>query len=244
MYLIRLDDASQYMDIERWNRIANLLNKYSIKPIVGVIPSNQDESLLSKYNINLEFWNYVKRWELENWTIALHGYTHVYSSNDGGINPVNSYSEFAGLSLVEQRKKIEFGIQILKEHNINPKIFFAPAHTFDNNTLEALKLESDIRTISDTVANDVYKMKDFYFIPQQSGRVRWLPFKVTTFCYHPNNMREQDFRFLEKFLNKNKDKFVDFKDLTFEDRGLNGYDKVLKYIYFLMRRIRNIFRAK
>lgn len=76
---------------------------------------------------------------------------------------------------------IQHGVDVLKGHDIKPKVFFAPSHIFDENTLVALKEESDIRIISDTIANDVYFENDFYFIPKQSGRVRKLPFKVCTF---------------------------------------------------------------
>lgn len=241
MYLLRLDDASEYMDVDKWNKLEILLDKYNIKPIVGVIPKNQDTALVSKYQKNSSFWDKVAVWNLKGWTIAIHGYTHVYSSNSGGINPVNLKSEFAGLPLNVQEEKIKQGIQVFKQHQLNPKIFFAPSHTFDMNTLKALKKESNIRIICDTVANDVYKMRNFYFIPQQSGHVRNLPFKVTTFCYHPNNMGDTHFELLEKFIKKNIDKLGSFEDLTFKERKLDLFDKVLKKMYFLTRAVRSRF---
>lgn len=244
MYLIRLDDASEYMDILKWNRIEDILDKYNIKPIVGIIPNNQDKSLLSKYNKNLAFWDRAKKWQEKRWVIALHGYTHVYSSNNGGINPVNSRSEFAGIPLKEQRMKIALGVKIFQENKLKTNIFFAPSHTFDMNTLEALRLESNIRVISDTVANDVYKVGDFYFIPQQSGNVRRLPFKITTFCYHPNTMSEQDFRKLEDFISKFKNKFGKFQEIRLVDRKPSLYDKALKQSYFFMRSVRNRLRGR
>lgn len=238
MYLLRLDDASEYMDVKKWNKLEFLLDKYDIKPIVGIIPKNQDATLVGIYQENLDFWNEVEAWSSKGWTIALHGYTHVCSSNSGGINPVNFRSEFAGLSLGTQKEKIKQGIQVFKEHQLNPRVFFAPSHTFDMNTLEALKHESSIRIISDTVANDIYKMGDFYFIPQQSGHVQNLPFKVTTFCYHPNNMSEKDFELLEVFIKENSDKFGCFDDLTFKERDFDQFDKILKEMYFLIRAVR------
>lgn len=90
----------------------------------------------------------------------------------------------------------------MEKNGINPKIFFAPAHTFDRNTLLALKNKSNIRIISDTIAYDKYEDEGITFIPQQSGRVRKLPFKTVTFCYHPNLMRDKDFFELENFLKK------------------------------------------
>lgn len=244
MYLIRLDDASDYMDMEKWDRIEKILDKHSIKPIVGIIPNNKDEELINKYKYNQNFWIKAKKWQDKNWTIALHGYTHVYSTNDGGINPVNSQSEFAGVSLKEQREKICKGIKVFKNHGIDSKVFFAPSHTFDHNTLKALKKESSIRIISDTIANDIYKEDDFYFIPQQSGKVRKLPFKVTTFCYHPNIMNEDDFIILDEFLAEQKNEFVKLDDLNFTNRHASLYDKILKKLYFFIRRVRHMVKGR
>ena len=46
-YLIRLDDACHTMDTFKWDKIENILDKYSVKPIVSVIPDNKDRSLES-----------------------------------------------------------------------------------------------------------------------------------------------------------------------------------------------------
>ena len=234
MYLIRLDDASEYMDVEKWARLEFLLAKYGVKPIVGVIPNNQDKTLVNKYRRDSEFWNKVQAWNAKGWSIALHGYTHEYVSGDGGMNPVNDRTEFAGLALTAQREKIQRGIHIFHAHQIEPKIFFAPFHTFDGNTIKALKEESKIRIISDTVANDIYKMDELYFIPQQSGHAQRLPFKVTTFCYHPNTMTDNDFTMLENFFIRNKEKFITVDDLNFQDRELDDYDRILRNLYFLL----------
>ena len=63
----------------------------------------------------------------------------MYDSTDGGINPVQNKSEFAGHPLEVQKKKIRQGIAVFRQHGIEPSVFFAPSHTFDHNTLEALK---------------------------------------------------------------------------------------------------------
>ena len=107
---------------------------------------------------------------------------------------------------------------------------------FDLNTLKALKEVTEINIISDTIANDIYKENDFYFIPQQTGRVRNLPFKVVTFCYHPNSMLENDFIILENFIRKYKRKFIKFNDLILKDRKLGLFDKILKFLYFSRRK--------
>lgn len=235
-YIIRLDDASNFMDSEKWQQMEDLLDKYNIKPLVGVIPDNRDPSLLETYVRDPQFWNKVARWKNKGWELAMHGCYHKYTTEEGGMNPVNKRSEFAGVPLDNQRAMIRHGLEILKSHNIEPKVFFAPSHTFDENTLIALKDESDIRIISDTIANDVYFANGFYFIPQQSGRVRKLPFKTVTFCYHPNMMKDEDFDNLSAFLKLNKESFVPFSNIESIKRQQSMLDKMLRKIYFAKRR--------
>lgn len=234
-YLLRLDDASDFMDVKKWQRMEDLLDQYEIKPLVGIIPDNQDPSLVKTYEQDTTFWDKTVRWKEKGWELALHGCYHKYMTEDGGINPVNRRSEFAGVSLNEQKKMIRHGVDILKSHDIVPRAFFAPSHTFDENTLVALREESDIRVISDTIANDVYFERGFYFVPQQSGRVRKLPFKVCTFCYHPNMMKDADFDQLDAFLESMGDKFETYNGIKMVKRDLMWFDKFLRKIYFMRR---------
>lgn len=232
-YILRLDDAAPRSNIENWNRMEQLLEQYNVKPLVGVIPNCKDPEM-DEFSEDLGFWDRVKCWEKKGWMIALHGYEHLYCTENGGINPVNARSEFAGLSLVEQKKKIANGMAILKKEGIYPKVFFAPSHTFDKNTLVALKEESDIRIISDTVSDKPYSKYGMTFVPQQSGRVRELPFSVVTFCYHPNTMNNQDFVLLEEFLSRNGKHFVPFP-LKEVKRRKSIYDSLLSFLYFMRR---------
>ena len=170
-YYIRLDDACEKLSIDNWKRIENLLDAFNIKPIVGIIPKCEDQNL-NQYPYYNDFWEMVLRWKEKGWIFALHGYNHVYLSKSGGLNPVHNRSEFAGVELSLQKKKIVDGLKILQSHNIEPQVFYAPSHTFDENTLRALKETSHIRFISDTIANKRYYKDGFTFIPQQSGAVR------------------------------------------------------------------------
>ncbi|MFQ7119777.1 MAG: DUF2334 domain-containing protein [Intestinibacter sp.] len=236
MYLLRLDDASEYMYIINWERLEQLLDRYNIKPIFGIIPANKDPELLAYGKVD-KFWEKAKIWEKKGWTAALHGYTHVFESNNGGINPVNMKSEYAGLTYEKQCQKIKQGYEILQRNGIIPQIFFAPAHTFDTNTLRALKEVSGIRIISDTIANDIYYNDGFYYIPQQSGHCRRLPFRITTFCYHPNTMTDDDFIQLENFLRKYNKKFGKVDSSLLKKRKFGFKDAVLKKLYFIRKRI-------
>lgn len=235
-YILRLDDASDYMDLEKWSRIEKLLDKYGIKPIFGIIPKNADETLVSIYDRNPKFWDLMHSWIDKGWIPAMHGYEHRYVTKDGGINPVNRRSEFAGLPYEEQAEKVRKGYQILADQEITPKIFFAPSHTFDENTLKAIKTETPIRIISDTIAWDVYKKGDFWFVPQQSGSVRKLPFKTVTFCYHPNTMNDETVKKLVSFLAKNGTAFIDPSSLSMCNRNISLIDVLLSKLYFTMHK--------
>lgn len=233
IFLMRLDDASEKMDIALWARMEAMLDKYGIKPLVGVIPHCEDP-MMNKYPEDALFWEKVSSWQKKGWTIALHGYNHVCNTKDGGINPVNRRSEFAGNSYEVQLDKIQKGLEIFRSHGIEPLVFFAPSHTFDNTTLDVLKEVSKIRIISDTWAWNSYVMNGFTFVPQQSGQVRNVPFALSTFCYHPNTMKDQAFNKLDNFLSKYHNRFCQFP-IKESSRPLSTVDKLLQWTYFKTR---------
>lgn len=236
MYLIRLDDASEYWNKENWHRMHDLLEKFNIKPIVAIIPKNEDPKLL-QYTIDKDYIITITNWIANGWTPALHGYNHVMDSACGGINPVNIKSEFAGKSLEEQKLKIKDGVRILENLGIKTDIFVAPSHTFDQNTLQALREESSIRVISDTVASNVYYEKGFFYIPLQSNFARKIKFPIVTFCYHPNSMKEKNFIDLEAFILKNHRSFISFQDIQLQKRHQSFFDLIIRFAYFAKRKI-------
>ena len=211
--------------------------------MAGIIPNNKDPQQAIALVDDL-FWDKVLGWEKKGWAIALHGYNHCYTSNCGlkGLNPFLFFSEFAGLPIDEQRFKIRNGISIMKEHGINPKYFFAPGHTFDENTLIALREESSIRVISDTIALRPYRYKDFVLIPQFSGHCRKMWWDgIYTFCFHPNTMPDSAFKNLDSFLGTNKESFIAWQQLDFSDLHEKSFiDKAMSWFYFSYRRIRGL----
>ena len=239
-FLIRLDDACPYMDRKKWQRMEDILDKYGVKPLVGIIPSNADFKTMFEPE-DPYFWTKEKKWEEKGWTMALHGYDHVYCSNEGGINPLWKRSEFAGVPLDIQIDKIRKGYEVLREHAIEPKVFFAPSHTFDMNTLEALRKETDIRVISDTIGRYPYRKDDFYFIPLLAGHCTKMPVSgIYTSCFHPNTMEDRDFHLLEYFLKAYKDQFIRFDDIDLSKyKNKKNVDRLMSWLFFTYRRIRS-----
>ena len=234
-YIIRLDDACPTMRHEKWNRFEKLLDNYSIKPIVAVIPNNQDKKLMIGHQDD-NFWKHVKSWQNKNWEIALHGFEHKYVTKHKSLVPINEYSEFAGVPLKEQKEKIREGIKVFNKHNISCQSWIAPAHSFDENTIKALKEESSIQIISDGIAFAPYYEKEMYWIPQQLWKPRKMLFGTWTICYHPDEMKEKDFERLEAFLEKNFQKFITIKDLKLTQRTKNFVEQKFEKLYWKMLR--------
>jgi predicted deacetylase len=238
-YLLRLDDACPSMNHRNWNYIEGILDSQNIKPMVGIIPNNQDASLLyDEYDTN--FVKNLKEWEKKGWSLAMHGYDHRYCSMKGGINPVHNRSEFAGVALEKQKEKIGMGIKYFRDSDFHIDYFFAPSHTFDQNTIEALKTESNIRIISDTIAFNPYKKYGIIFIPQQFGRFRVINIPgIWTFCYHPNVMDDNTIVQFSDFIKKHKQRFVSFGELDLTKvKNITLKDILYQKIYFMFRKIK------
>ena len=222
----------------------DILDKYGKKPLVGIIPANADPQMKIEPE-DAGFWSKVHSWEKKGWSVALHGYDHVCISDGGmdGLNPFWKRSEFAGLTLDQQREKIRKGYAALKDRGFEPKYFFAPSHTFDENTLEALRQETDIRMISDTIGRYPYRRGDFVFIPQILGHCTAIPFRgIYTFCLHPNTMTEtSSFEGVERFLDAHREQVIDFNSIRLEEFwGGAMIDSIISKMFFGLRYIRGL----
>ena len=162
---VRLDDITPDMDWERFLTFKALLDQYQVKPLIGVVPDNKDENLIKEKSQGPEdFWAYVKSLQEEGWIIAMHGFRHIYTTKRGGLFPLNDFSEFAGIPYERQREMLSEGKGILQEKGIETDIFMAPAHSYDGNTLKALK-ESGFRALTDGFGNRPYRLKGLIFYP-------------------------------------------------------------------------------
>ena len=135
--LIRFDDMCPTMNQYQFYQAIQLLDKYDVHALLGVIPSCMDPELQIDEENKL-FWMQMKDLQQKGYTLAMHGNNHVYDSHIRGNVNIGFQSEFAGHTYEKQLKKIRNGKETLKRHGIETDIFFAPSHSYDNATLKAL----------------------------------------------------------------------------------------------------------
>ena len=208
--LIRLDDIAENMNWDLMKKSELLFEEYGIKPILGVIPNNKDNELLS-YSKKNNFWEQVRNWRDKGWEIAMHGYTHVYDKickNEDYFN-YGGGSEFCGHTLETQISRIKNGLQKFKNEKIKIRSFFAPNHTYDKNTFIALK-NFRINEVIDGYGLMPYIENDIKFIPQLFYKVFALPFGIQTLQIHLNYWEQKDFDNFEKFIKKHSNKIITY----------------------------------
>ena len=93
-FVLRFDDICPTMRWDIWSEIEEALVSSGVKPILAIVPDNRD-LVLQRGPPARDFWQRARHWQDLGWTIALHGYQHLYVARDGG--------------LVTRRKKSELG---------------------------------------------------------------------------------------------------------------------------------------
>lgn len=238
-YIIRLDDACPNMNKEKWDRMEQLLDKYNIKPIVGIIPDSKDEEF--SYDTIPDFWeNYALQWQEKGWIIALHGLYHKYYLLK------NVRTEYCGKEYQEQKDMLEKGYNILLDKGIKPTCFFAPNHTFDENTVKVCRDLGYFDFISDGIAFYPYREQGMMFLPNCFDT----PHKISndgifTFVYHPNKMDDKQFKYLENFILNHKHNFdIGIEQILekYKNRRKSIRDIILEKLMKFSRIIRGIKR--
>lgn len=190
-FLLRFDDICPTMAWPMWDRIEAGLLARGIRPIVAVVPDNADEKLVAG-PANADFWDRARTWQQAGWSIGLHGYRHRYETSDPGIVGLQAKSEFAGVEAGEQRRRIAAGLGRLRSEGLEPTVWVAPSHSFDQATVAALAAEG-LRTISDGLRLFPHRDKHgVTWVPQQIWRFRPRPVGVWTVCFHHNRWTDGD----------------------------------------------------
>ncbi|MDB4424338.1 DUF2334 domain-containing protein [Akkermansiaceae bacterium] len=210
----RVDDVSHFMCEENFEKIEKLFKEYDIKPLIGVIPRNEDQKLMKFGRVGFDFWEKIRHLEEIGWTVAMHGMNHVYETYEPGILKYPKKSEFSGLSSRRQEAKLKEGLDIMKSEGLDPKIFMAPSHSFDNTTIELIE-KMQFKYITDGLyfQNFCLKGSQIKFIPQVSSKIVSRAFVVQTVCLHPNLWDQSEFYRLEEEIIKHRTSIVDFSHL-------------------------------
>jgi len=210
---VRLDDITPDMDYGKFYKMKQILDTYQIKPLIGVVPFNEDNNLMHSPK-HEDFAGFLQGLVAEGWVVALHGYKHLYSTNKGGLFPLNLFSEFAGVCLEKQDEMLAKGKEQFKKWGVDTTIFMAPGHTFDNNTLKALR-KNGFTYVTDGFGKRPYLRKGLVFLPIAIKQSDCYKDKqaYTTLVYHTNTMDEKDFERCKKLFEDNKESLIPYEEM-------------------------------
>jgi predicted deacetylase len=213
-YLLRVDDLCPTASRERWQVFRNLIGEFRLRPILAVVPDNRDPALAVDPP-DRSFWDQMRALESAGAVIGLHGFRHLCSSRGRSILGMHRESEFAGASAQAQRAWIRDGLEILRGYGLNTRIFVAPRHGFDVNTLSALRTEG-VGLLCDGFAQKPLLRGGVIWIPQQL----WAPEEkrsgLWTICIHPNSASDADAAGLRAFLRVHAGEFTSVDRLLSE----------------------------
>ncbi len=207
----RIDDVCPQMDKELFQTALALLEKAGIRPLLCVIPANQDPYLLRQPADPL-FWSNLRQLKAQGYLIAMHGYQHLYDSEARCLMTGWAKSEFAGHALAVQLDRLAQGRAIMHQHGLDTDIFAAPGHSFDKNTLQAL-VQAGFKFISDGRSHQPYLRRGLKFLPCRSYRVAIKCKGLTTVALHPASNGAKELASLHKTLQRNRAYLASFSEL-------------------------------
>ena len=235
-YLLRFDDICPTMKWGIWREIEALLLEKNVKPILAVVPENQDP-LLMLDNPVPDFWDRVRRWQSLGWTIALHGYQHKYVNSRKGLMGISPYSEFTGLPREDQEERLRRGMEIFRQQGIHTDVFVAPAHSFDRTTLSLLP-KCGLKIVSDGLSRFPYRTKEgLFWIPQQVWRFASKRSGVWTVCFHHNTWGRQDMEKFRRELDCFQGHLTSVQEVAafYANRPQRWTDRLYWWYYFIWR---------
>ena len=226
-YLLRFDDICPTMNWAIWEAIERHLVLHDVRPILAVVPDNRDSKLMCDPPLP-EFWDRVRRWQEMGYTIALHGYQHVYVNQERGLTRLTPQSEFAGLSYQEQQAKLQKAVAIFAEQGVRVDAFVAPSHSFDRTTLKVLA-ELGVKVVSDGLWPWPHADKNgMFWVPQQLWDFRRRPAGTWTVCNHHNSWTKAKVEALGENLTQHAGRMTDLARVaqTFAGRPLSITDRI------------------
>lgn len=238
---VRMDDITPDMNWDNFNFFLKLFEQAGISPLLGIVPDNRDRSLVCGAAQG-DFYGTMKSLENKGFVLAMHGYHHVYTTKRSGLFPLNRQSEFAGVPYGKQREMLKAGREILKQNGIDTDIFMAPAHSYDRNTLKALK-EAGFTRMTDGFGKMpyVYRGLTFYPISFMFSQSLRLKDGATTLVLHANTVTEAEKeRYTEIFKKYGKNMISYSEYLKMEPVTRTVFGRALEYLlakckYLLVR---------
>lgn len=242
---VRMDDITPDMDWENFYFFQALFKEAGITPLLGIVPENRDEKLRCGKE-RPDFYEVIKELQHEGYCLAMHGCYHIYTTKSGGRFPLNNFSEFAGLSYDKQKELLFAGKEKLKEHGIETDIFMAPAHSYDRNTLKALK-ELGFTKVTDGFGNAPYVEDGMLFYPISFLLQKSLKRKregITTMVIHANTLTDADKERYKTIFNeygKNMISYSAYLEATPVRRHFRGrvWEYMLAKAKFLLVRVKS-----
>jgi len=205
-YLLRCDDLCPMVSAQRWRELVALITEFGLKPILAVVPDNGDYALQASAP-DPAFWATIRGLEKQGCVIALHGYRHLCNSTGKSLLGLHRRTEFAGVPEETQHAWIRAGLEILRGHGLNPRVWVAPRHGFDKATLRALHKEG-IGILSDGFARVPFQRGRLVWIPQQLWGPVLQPRGLWTICLHPNTLSDREMMRLREFVRAHSEHFT------------------------------------
>lgn len=229
--IYRVDDIAPEMNWDNFEKFMDLFMRYNVVPLIGVVPDNQDPKLKVAKKKEY-FWEILRKLrdggKVE---IAQHGYQHRYTTHEihgfyrfCGFKP---QSEFAGIPYEKQYDMIQKGREILKVHGLGTDVWMAPGHSFDQNTLRALKALK-FKALTDGIGLYPAEKEGILHVPQQA----WGPSKsrmgVKTICLHLNGADDAVYRQVEEHV-KSDPGIVPFSSVLAHEGSV--HQNVINFLY-------------
>jgi hypothetical protein len=227
-YLLRFDDICPTMNWAVWEVIERDLVRHNVRPILAVVPDNRDPNLMCDPPAP-DFWDRVRQWQKAGYTIALHGYQHVYVNSNKGLMRLTPHSEFAGLPYEEQEAKLRQALAIFAEQGVRAEAWVAPSHSFDRTTLKVLA-GLDLKVISDGLWPWPHVDEDhFFWLPQQLWDFYPRSAGAWTVCCHHNSWSEKRIESFSRNLASYAPRMTDLATVTqaYAGRSLTLSDRVI-----------------
>jgi Uncharacterized protein conserved in bacteria (DUF2334) len=211
-FILRFDDICPTMRWDIWSEIEASLIKSGTKPILAVVPDNRDP-VLQVAPPRAGFWDHVRRWQDMGWTIALHGYQHLYVARAAGLVTRRKKSEFTSLPANLQEDKLRLGMEIFAQERIKTRVFIGPGNAFDEVTVSLLpKCGIDIISAGWFWWPFIGPHK-VTWIPCQLSTMRTVPAGIWTVCYHHNSWTADDLSEFRQHLGEFRDHISSMDDV-------------------------------